>query len=498
MSVIGGYQSDVDLQDINFVGDFPAENSIGGFGVTTGVNDDFELELDPPLTEYRIGLELKVQFNHANVGDARINVNQKGVIPLMKVVDGNLEDLAPGDIDDIRLNTIKFDGACFQVDIPPPVPEINEASTNEKGIIQIATQPVVDLGEDDKQAVTAKTLLQFVSDKITGLWEDKGLLDATNFPPFPPGEKGDAYTIIIEEEEETGFIGDSDGGPGVEVSNRDVLYCINDNAGGDAVSVAQDWNVIKSTVVNQATELIAGIARIATDEQVDDGDDDQTIVTPQKLDNKLANLQATELVRGLARVVTLNDLLAGIDDTKFITALKLAQFLNARVATEAMNGLAKIATQALLDAGLDNTTIVTPLGLKNRLNQYVNHQEILLIQPEHIGSQIFHTSGRNRYAAINGNLIVTRDIRLKPNAAIPAQINGHVLNFPKPLEAGASFSHQIQSPQGNIFFMSLDQDGRLTLSGTFVSANEELLLNINPYLAKYPIEYNDAPPGTQP
>lgn len=495
MSVIGGYQSDVDLQDINFVGDFPAENSIGGFGVTTGANDDYELELDPPLTEYRIGLELKVKFNHANVGAARINVNQRGIIPLMKVVDGNLEDLAPGDIDEIKLNTIKFDGACFQVDIPPEVPEVNEASENVQGIIQIASQPVVDLGEDDKQAVTAKTLLQFVSDKITGLWEDKGLLDATNFPPFPPGERGDAYTIIVDEEEETGFIGDSDGGPGVKVYNRDVLYCINDNPGGDAVSVSQDWNVIKATIAKQATELIAGIARIATDQQVDNGNDDQTIVTPKKLDNKLANMQATELVRGLARIVTLNDLLAGIDDSKFITALKLSQFLNTKVATEAKNGLAKIATQALVDAGLDNSSIVSPLRLKNRLNQFVNHQETLRIQPEHIGSQVYHTPGRNRYTAINGNLIITRDIRLKPTASIPATVSGHILNLPKPLELGPPFSHQLRTHLDNSFFISIHNDGRLFIYGTFTNLNEELLLNINPYLAKFPLEYHSTQPS---
>ncbi len=498
MSVIGGYQSDVNLQDIGFVGDFPIENSLGGFGITTGNSDDFELALDPPLTEYRIGLELQIRFNHPNAGDARINVNQLGVIPLMKVVDGILEDLKPGDLDIVRLYTLKFDGACFQVDVPPEVPEINEASENEQGTIQIATQAEVDQGADDKKAVTSKTLLQFVSDKVTGLWEDKGLLDATAFPPFPPGERGDAYTILVDEEEESGFIGDSDGGPGVEVSNRDVLYCINDNPGGDAVSVAQDWNVIKSTVANQATEFLAGIARIATDEEVAIGGNDESIVTPLKLDNRLDSLQASEIVRGLARIATLNEVLAGADDSKFISALKLAQFLTARVATEAMNGLAEIATQLEVDAGLDNTRIVTPLRLKNRLTQFVNREEVLTIAPDQISPEIFHTPSRNRYVAINGNLIVTRDIRIKPNAAIPAQINGHMINFPKPLNASSFFSHNIVSPSGNVFFVSIDRDGRLLISGTFVTSNEELLLNINPYLAKFPIEYHDTPPGAQP
>ena len=31
MSAIGGYSSDVNLNDLNYVGDFPVENSLGGF-----------------------------------------------------------------------------------------------------------------------------------------------------------------------------------------------------------------------------------------------------------------------------------------------------------------------------------------------------------------------------------------------------------------------------------------------------------------------------------
>ena len=46
----GGYQSDTDLQDINFVGDFPIEHSIGGFGTTTGSNNAYTVNLTTPLT----------------------------------------------------------------------------------------------------------------------------------------------------------------------------------------------------------------------------------------------------------------------------------------------------------------------------------------------------------------------------------------------------------------------------------------------------------------
>ena len=38
---MSGYQSDINLQDITFVGDFPIEHSIGGYGETTGATDDY-------------------------------------------------------------------------------------------------------------------------------------------------------------------------------------------------------------------------------------------------------------------------------------------------------------------------------------------------------------------------------------------------------------------------------------------------------------------------
>jgi len=50
MSATGGYTSDVNLNNINYVGDFPAENSMGGVGSTTGGTDDYELVLSPALT----------------------------------------------------------------------------------------------------------------------------------------------------------------------------------------------------------------------------------------------------------------------------------------------------------------------------------------------------------------------------------------------------------------------------------------------------------------
>lgn len=116
MSAIGGYSSDVNLNDLNYVGDFPVENSLGGFGVTSGGTDDYVLELDPALKNaYRQGLSIQVKFNHGNSGVSTININGKGAVPIMKAVNGVLVDLAADDLGTINHYLLLFDGTCFQV-----------------------------------------------------------------------------------------------------------------------------------------------------------------------------------------------------------------------------------------------------------------------------------------------------------------------------------------------------------------------------------------------
>ncbi|MFY0689142.1 MAG: hypothetical protein JXQ90_18375 [Cyclobacteriaceae bacterium] len=155
MTTASGYQSDADLQDIQFIGDIPVDNTVGGYGLAAGQNDDFELNLDPPLTAYRDGLELQVRFDQSNVGDTRINVNQLGLVPLVKPHNGQLLELNANDLDDTRVYTLIYDGALFQVNIPT----INQATTSETGVVRFASED--DLAEDeleDNLAVSSKLL----------------------------------------------------------------------------------------------------------------------------------------------------------------------------------------------------------------------------------------------------------------------------------------------------------------------------------------------------
>lgn len=108
-----------------------------------------------------------------------------------------------------------------------------------------------------------------------------------------------------------------------------------------------------------ATETVKGVAEIATQAEVDEGEDDERIVTPLKLAERLAEafgaiVSATETVEGVAEIATLAEALAGEDDDRIITPLKLAGVLEpviAAIAAEVANRAAAIvAVEAQIDA----------------------------------------------------------------------------------------------------------------------------------------------------
>jgi hypothetical protein len=108
-----------------------------------------------------------------------------------------------------------------------------------------------------------------------------------------------------------------------------------------------------------ATETVKGVAEIATQAEVDEGEDDERIVTPLKLAARLAEafgaiVSATETVEGVAEIATLAEALAGEDDDRIITPLKLAGVLEpviAAIAEEvADRAAAIIAVEGQVDA----------------------------------------------------------------------------------------------------------------------------------------------------
>jgi len=123
--------------------------------------------------------------------------------------------------------------------------------------------------------------------------------------------------------------------------------------------------------VPAATEATAGRAELATQAETNAGTDDARIVTPLKLVTYTATIlpTASETVAGKAELATQAETNAGTDDLRIVTPLKLTTFINATVpaATETVAGKAEIATQAEVTTGTDDTRIVTPLKLGQRL-----------------------------------------------------------------------------------------------------------------------------------
>lgn len=443
MSFIGGYQSDVNLNGINYVGDFPIDHSVGGFGITTGINN-YLLELSPAISQYRQGMLLEVRFTEPNTGAVTINVNNRGAKAIKKNAVLGLIDLTVSDIIAGKIYLLLYDGTNFQVANASSVP--SDATEAQKGIAQIATMLEIAAGENNTKIVTPAKLAAYIADKITGLWEDKGVLNCAVNPNYPAGQVGDAYTVSV-----AGKIG---GAQGQNVGVRDIVYCRTNNPGGTEENVGSFWTIIQANL-ESSTELIAGYIRIATQFETNEGLSNVTGVTP----------------------------------------LKLKTLLDSRIATEDIRGIAEIATQSEADVGIDNTRIITPLKLQVRLNNYINREFLFELPGAYVNPNFNFTPGRNQIALINGNLVVVRDFRFKPNNPL-APVSAHVLNFPKPVNGGPEFGGTLFANSGNRFTYSIDSNGRVFLFGTFYDSNDELLFNINPYVAKFPIElYPTQPPS---
>ena len=129
--------------------------------------------------------------------------------------------------------------------------------------------------------------------------------------------------------------------------------------------------LVTNAVPSSATELQAGVAEIATSQDMADGTDDDKIATAKKIKMWFANVmkQATESAFGWAKVATQTQANSGADDFAFITSKKLSGTIAALIvqATETISGIAKLATQSQTNDGTDDATIVTPKKLAVRL-----------------------------------------------------------------------------------------------------------------------------------
>ncbi|QOI66657.1 hypothetical protein [Erwinia phage FBB1] len=118
------------------------------------------------------------------------------------------------------------------------------------------------------------------------------------------------------------------------------------------------------------SETVAGISRVATQDEVNNGDSDNTIVTPKTLKVRLGNPQASETVLGLTKYATNDEAAALTINNKAIVPSSLAFVFNNVTATTARNGTVKLTSAAQAQAGTDETTATPPARVKEMIAKF--------------------------------------------------------------------------------------------------------------------------------
>lgn len=138
----------------------------------------------------------------------------------------------------------------------------------------------------------------------------------------------------------------------------------------DKTSIVNAINEVKagsSGAPPAATELVAGIAEVATQTETNTGTDDARIVTPLKFQTRLA-AYAQPLDPDLTSIAALTTTAFGRGLLALADAVGLAGQVAASTATQV--GVHRFATQTEVNTGTDTTTGVTPATFQTRLAAY--------------------------------------------------------------------------------------------------------------------------------
>lgn len=117
----------------------------------------------------------------------------------------------------------------------------------------------------------------------------------------------------------------------------------------------------------QATELVSGIAEVATQTETDTGTDDLRIVTPLKFQTRMA-AYAQPLDADLTNIAALTTTAYGRG--LLTTASQAALTAALAQATTALLGTIQLATQTEVNTGTDTNKAVTPATFQTRLAAY--------------------------------------------------------------------------------------------------------------------------------
>lgn len=123
--------------------------------------------------------------------------------------------------------------------------------------------------------------------------------------------------------------------------------------------------------IPNATYTVRGLAAIATIAEIDEGTNNDKIVTPAGLAHRMSKPEATEDAFGTTRYATNSESMSDTNNTRAATPKSIHYVFTNRTATEARIGTAKVATSTLATTGSDDTTIMTPLKTKLAINALV-------------------------------------------------------------------------------------------------------------------------------
>lgn len=123
-----------------------------------------------------------------------------------------------------------------------------------------------------------------------------------------------------------------------------------------------------------------------------------------------------------------------------------------------------------------------------------NTQRELSVPPSHLHPDLFHIPASNIYVVINENIVIGKDIRLRTRSGAK-EIAGWQLSLPAPLVKSqqGKYTGTLLSREGKPFFYTIDNDGRVYISGKFNSSKDEVILNVNPYVAELPLKFRSFP-----
>lgn len=121
-----------------------------------------------------------------------------------------------------------------------------------------------------------------------------------------------------------------------------------------------------------------------------------------------------------------------------------------------------------------------------------NTQTILCLKKDQLSKGIYLTPEGNRYVAMNKNLIMGWSLRVQRTGGAGILENAR-LKLPKPVLGFniTSLYSTVFSKEGQPFLCVLSKEGILTITGELQSDKDAIILNFNPYLAQYPLVYDN-------